>query len=134
MFVEENLGGLNVEIEYNTDLFEQVTISRMFERFQDLLKLIVTDPHQKLSTLKLGCGMLSSSPDNIIHTDREELVNYFDQSNLTEHQLLIWLWHKLNPSAVIYNNAFSVIIPAKIELNHFQKAFETLFNFNNFFF
>lgn len=43
--------GLIGTLEYNTDLFNAVTITRMLGHFQTLLESIVTDPHQPLSNL-----------------------------------------------------------------------------------
>lgn len=45
--------GLNASVEYNTDLFEAVTITRMLEHFQILLAGIVANPNQRLSDLPL---------------------------------------------------------------------------------
>ncbi|MEB3282827.1 MAG: amino acid adenylation domain-containing protein [Lyngbya sp.] len=39
--------------EYNTDLFEQNTISRLAEHFQNLLEAIIVNPEQKISELTL---------------------------------------------------------------------------------
>lgn len=43
--------GLIGTLEYNTDLFDAATITRMLGHFQTLLESIVTDPYQPLSTL-----------------------------------------------------------------------------------
>jgi len=44
-------GELAASLEYNTDLFHALTITRMAERFQTLLQGIVADPSQRLSEL-----------------------------------------------------------------------------------
>jgi amino acid adenylation domain-containing protein len=46
----EGLGG---SLQYNSDLFEAATISRMVDHFQTLLTSIVTDPDQRVSNLPL---------------------------------------------------------------------------------
>ena len=46
-------GELAASLEYNTDLFDASTITRMAERFQTLLQGIVADPSQRLSELPL---------------------------------------------------------------------------------
>src|SRR3712207_2358451 len=45
--------GLTAELEYNTDLFDAATITRMLGHFQTLLEGIVADPDQHISTLPL---------------------------------------------------------------------------------
>ncbi len=46
-------GGLRGEFEYNTDLFEPATISRMIGHYQQLLTGIVADPAQSINELPL---------------------------------------------------------------------------------
>ncbi|MEH2138509.1 non-ribosomal peptide synthetase [Nostoc sp.] len=45
--------GLRGVIVYNTDVFEQATISRMLEHFETLLSSIVTNPEQRIANLPL---------------------------------------------------------------------------------
>src|SRR3569832_1905961 len=42
---------LSGSLEYNTDLFEAVTISRMLEHFRNLLQSVVSNPEQSLSSI-----------------------------------------------------------------------------------
>ncbi|MGA9767772.1 MAG: amino acid adenylation domain-containing protein, partial [Blastocatellia bacterium] len=49
----EGEGGLAGSLEYNTDLFDASTISRMIENFKCLLGAVVTDPGQQVSHLQL---------------------------------------------------------------------------------
>ena len=51
--MQETSSGLRGEFEYNTDLFEAATISRMIEHFQNLLQSIIANPEQHLSSLCL---------------------------------------------------------------------------------
>jgi amino acid adenylation domain-containing protein len=51
-FVEADFG-LIVKLEYNTDLFDEPTIDRLFGHFQTLLAAIVADPDRPLSALPL---------------------------------------------------------------------------------
>jgi amino acid adenylation domain-containing protein len=53
LFVEEGEGGLAGSVEYNTDLFDASTITRMMTHFQKLLAGVVDDPDQRLSKLSL---------------------------------------------------------------------------------
>ena len=48
----DNKEGLIGELEYNTDLFESSTISRMLERFLTILRAVVINPTIRLHTLK----------------------------------------------------------------------------------
>jgi len=49
----ESPEGLIGSLEYNTDLFDAATITRMAGHFETLLETIVSDPSQRLSTLSL---------------------------------------------------------------------------------
>src|SRR4028119_2501746 len=53
MSMEDTEQGLVGSLEYNTDLFDATTISRMLEHFQTLLEGIVSNPQQRLSDLPL---------------------------------------------------------------------------------
>ncbi|KAA1243793.1 non-ribosomal peptide synthetase [Aquimarina sp. RZ0] len=49
-FVEEN-GKLNLEIEYNTDIYDEFLITRMFLHFENLINLVIDRPKEKLSSI-----------------------------------------------------------------------------------
>ena len=51
--MHETVEGLSGSLQYNTDLFDDATITRMLEHFQILLKGIVVDPHQRISDLPI---------------------------------------------------------------------------------
>jgi aspartate racemase len=51
--VSETETGLQVRLQYNTDLFDESTIVRMAEHYQSLLEGIVTNPDQSISQLPL---------------------------------------------------------------------------------
>ena len=53
LYLEESADGLRVWFEYNTDLFDDATITRMLGHFQTLLEGIVANPDQQLSDLPL---------------------------------------------------------------------------------
>jgi amino acid adenylation domain-containing protein/non-ribosomal peptide synthase protein (TIGR01720 family) len=53
LFLSENSHGLNIEAEYNTDLFKPATIGRMLAHFHRLLDGIVANPDVKLAALPL---------------------------------------------------------------------------------
>jgi len=52
-FVTETADGITGTVEYNTDLFEPETISRMIDHYRNLLEGIVADPNQSLSALNI---------------------------------------------------------------------------------
>lgn len=51
--MEESKQGLVGSLEYNTDLFDATTITRMLSHFQTILEAIVKDPLQRLADLPL---------------------------------------------------------------------------------
>ncbi|BAZ30184.1 amino acid adenylation domain protein [Cylindrospermum sp. NIES-4074] len=51
--LEEKSEGINGFFEYNTDLFDAATISRMLEHYQNILTAIVANPEQRISDLPL---------------------------------------------------------------------------------
>ncbi len=51
--VSETVDGLHTTIEYSTDLFDEATVQRLLQHYQNLLEGIVTDPLQRLSELPL---------------------------------------------------------------------------------
>ncbi|MDZ7969156.1 MAG: amino acid adenylation domain-containing protein [Nostoc sp. DedSLP03] len=53
LFMEDSEQGLVATCEYNTDLFNADTVTRMLEHFQTLLGSIVSDPQQRISDLQL---------------------------------------------------------------------------------
>jgi non-ribosomal peptide synthetase component F len=53
LFIMETAQGLRASLEYNTDLFNAATITRMLGNFQTLLEGIVANPQQRLSDLPL---------------------------------------------------------------------------------
>jgi len=53
LFISETATGLNCWLEYNTDLFEETTISRMLRHFEHLLEAIVADPDRPILRLPL---------------------------------------------------------------------------------
>ncbi len=53
LMVEETETGLVADFEYNGDLFDAATITRMTGHFQTLLRAIVCDPEQPISALPL---------------------------------------------------------------------------------
>lgn len=82
LMITEDVAGLQVSVEFNTDLFNRSTIVRMLEHYQMLLTSIVANPNQKISQLP----MLSQS-------ERQQLLVEWNKtsaaypSDLCIHQL-----------------------------------------------
>ena len=55
--------------------------------------------------------------------ERGELAG---RSNLTPHQLLMWLAHELYPGVPLHHLATTFTLAAPIEVDHFRRAFQTL--------
>jgi len=53
LFVTETATGLSLWLEYNTDLFEEATVSRMLRHFEHLLEAVVADPDRPILRLPL---------------------------------------------------------------------------------
>ena len=53
MIASEEQESLNIECEYDADLFEPATIKRILEHFQILLPSLISNPDQKISALPL---------------------------------------------------------------------------------
>jgi amino acid adenylation domain-containing protein len=51
--MREDRDQLTAAMEYNTDIFEEKTIQRMLQHFQNLLEAIVANPDQRISALSL---------------------------------------------------------------------------------
>jgi amino acid adenylation domain-containing protein/thioester reductase-like protein len=118
---------------YSTDLFEAPSVQRMVVHFLALLEAIVRDPDARLLSLRcLGADEERRFREkrNLL-TQRAQLTAVQEMEgvgNLTGDQLAIWTGQKLQPDAPLYNLAALITISEKIELKHFQSAFQTLVN------
>jgi aspartate racemase len=54
LWMSDGIEGLSGILEYNADLFEAVSMTRMLENFEFLLEGIVADPDRHLSTLSIA--------------------------------------------------------------------------------
>jgi amino acid adenylation domain-containing protein/thioester reductase-like protein/non-ribosomal peptide synthase protein (TIGR01720 family) len=123
----EGTEGLSGAFEYNTDLFNAATITRMQEYFQTVLEAIVANPAQCLSMLPPFPGQ-ALSPVATPKAPVEDFESMHERSNLTQYQLLFWVGQKLQPDVPLYNMAHTFTIAGDIDPAHFQKAFQTLVN------
>ena len=72
----ETPAGLNGFFDYSTDLFDRVTIQRLAERFQILLKAVVADPETPIASLPL----LSAAEENQLVVGLNETAETFPQA------------------------------------------------------
>ncbi|HEY2989059.1 MAG TPA: condensation domain-containing protein, partial [Candidatus Binatia bacterium] len=56
----------------------------------------------------------------------EDGRDVYERSNLTRHQLLIWLGQKFEPDVPLYNVAVTFTLSGGLDPGHFRKAFQTL--------
>ena len=76
--IGETEQGLNVNFEYNTDLFEASTISRLAELFETLLHGVVANPDQRLIDIKLIAAEddVVVGPSDLSQTDEAEEFDF----------------------------------------------------------
>ncbi|BAZ54101.1 amino acid adenylation domain protein [Nostoc sp. NIES-4103] len=107
LVIEDVEPGLIANFEYNTDLFDEIKISRLAANFEVLLQGIVTNPQQRLSELPLltateeqqllewSQGEISLQPELCLHQLFEEQVEktpdavavVFEKEKLTYQEL-----------------------------------------------
>jgi aspartate racemase len=83
LFVSETATGLNLWLEYNTDLFEEATILRMLRHFEHLLEAVVTDPDQPILRLPLlteaeRAGLLTAQNANASDFPKQSIHAAFE--------------------------------------------------------
>jgi amino acid adenylation domain-containing protein len=77
---EKEEGGLAGSLEYNTDLFDASTISRVIESFKCLLGTILTNPVQQVSQLRL----LTESERDLLISWNQTQVDYPDDQCINQ--------------------------------------------------
>ena len=82
LFLEENERGLRASWEYNTDLFDETTITRMMGHWQTLLSSIIANPEQRLAELPL---LTDAERQQMLLTWNETQLDYYE--DLCFHQL-----------------------------------------------
>src|SRR5215469_1658783 len=98
--IVESEQGLLMRLEYNTDLFDMSTISRLMERYQNLLETFIADPDERIGEVQL-----------LSHSERKHLLVELNAtlaaypSNQCVHQLFEAQAQE-NPSttAVVFQN------------------------------
>ena len=70
-FITETANELSCYLEYNTDLFDEITIARMLNHFEVLLEGIVADQNQRLAKLLL-----------LTETERQQLLSEWNDTRV----------------------------------------------------
>ncbi|WP_421655811.1 amino acid adenylation domain-containing protein [Leptothermofonsia sp. ETS-13] len=140
LMVEETEAGLVADFEYNGDLFDRVTITRMIGHFQTLLQAIVSDPEQPIAALPLltdserhqllvewNDTALAYPQDHCIHQLIEAQVErtpdkiaiVFEQSSLTYRELnqrANQLAHTLRSQGVGPDSLIGICVERSLEM------------------
>ncbi len=120
LFMWEAGAALAGTLNYNVDLYDSATISRMLEHLQEFTG---GRRHRSRTATQRRCRhRFKPAPF------RKERPDSYDQSNLTQNQLLIWAEQKLYPDVPLYNVAITHTLKGDIDRDHFKKAFQTLVN------
>jgi amino acid adenylation domain-containing protein len=87
LFMFERDQGLVGTFEYNTDLFDAATISRMMAHFQNLLEVIIADPERRISefsflTERERCQLLTDWNDTKADYPREKCIHEWFESQV----------------------------------------------------
>jgi amino acid adenylation domain-containing protein/non-ribosomal peptide synthase protein (TIGR01720 family) len=110
---------------YDTHHFDEAFVAHMLADYRGLLERLIQEPLSKLSAL-------SPRPDPALLPARgadRGLGHYSDvykRSNLTKHQVLIWVGQKLHPDSTLYTLCVPFTIPFAIDAEHMQRAFQAL--------
>ncbi len=86
--------GIGLSFEYNTDLFEEQTIRRMQQHFENLLRAVITEPRQKISAV----NFLSPEEQQTMLWDWNDTASDYPNRH-TVHQLFE-TWAKEQPEAI----------------------------------
>lgn len=73
LILADHAGGLKAKLEYRTDLFRQATAQRFLRHYETLLRSIVADPDQPISTLAILPG-----------DERNQLIQTWNQTTSAE--------------------------------------------------
>ena len=99
--ISENRNGLSLSVEYNTDLFEETTIRRLTEHYQNILIEVVKNPNAKIKTLPL---MNKVENQKILYKWNDKKLEL--TPNVSIHQL-VERWAETTPdnTAVVFEDS-----------------------------
>ncbi|MEP7233019.1 MAG: amino acid adenylation domain-containing protein, partial [Ginsengibacter sp.] len=79
--ISENENGLQVSIEYNTNLYKEETIDRMMSHYKELLGSIIKNPQEKISKLKM---LTSSEEKQLLFEFNDAAVGFPHDKNIVD--------------------------------------------------
>ena len=100
LFIEDSEQGLVSTCEYNTDLFNADTITRMLEHFQTLLENLVSDPQQSISKLPL----LKPSEVQQLLVEWNDTETYYPQDKCIHQLFEEQVARTPNKTAIVFEN------------------------------
>ncbi len=77
--ISENENGLQVSIEYNTNLYKEETIDRMMSHYKELLGSIIKNPEEKISKLRM---LTSLEERQLLFEFNDSAVGYPHDKNI----------------------------------------------------
>ncbi|WP_414753961.1 amino acid adenylation domain-containing protein [Anabaena sp. CCY 9910] len=98
--MQETESGLLGEWEFNTDLFDATTISRMAGHFQTLLESIVANPQQRIAEVSL----LSASEQHQLLVDWNNTTTDYPQGKCIHQLFEEWVEQTPDAVAVVFEN------------------------------
>ncbi|MBC1213138.1 non-ribosomal peptide synthase [Trichormus variabilis ARAD] len=98
--MQETESGLLGEWEFNTDLFDATTISRMARHFQTLLENIVANPQQRIAEVSL----LSASEQHQLLVDWNNTTTDYPQGKCIHQLFEEWVEQTPDAVAVVFEN------------------------------
>ncbi|MDZ8134764.1 MAG: amino acid adenylation domain-containing protein [Nostoc sp. DedQUE04] len=98
--MQETESGLLGEWEFNSDLFDATTISRMAGHFQTLLENVVANPQQKIAELSL----LSASEQHQLLVEWNDTQTAYPQGKCIHQLFEEWVEQTPDAVAVVFEN------------------------------
>jgi amino acid adenylation domain-containing protein len=119
LFVWASGDGLAGACEYDTEIFDRATISRLLDAFQLVLADVATDAGHRPLALPLPSGRAGP---------RVAEGDLARETNLTQAQLLFWFASKLQPEVQLYFDRATTTFTMSGDLDerHFARAFRRL--------
>ncbi len=102
-------------VEYNSDLFDALTIRRMLQHFEKLLAVMADHPNQRIRMIPLFEQEIADSLD--IPVSRIERL-----SPLSPAQRDLYLDYMINPDSTVYSLGLSINLGAGIDRYLWEKA------------
>ena len=121
---------LDLDCDYNSDLFNRETIQHWLHHYRQILEGVAADPGRRLSELPVILAKRQTARQDSRSLSPSQLGTgdqSYGESNLTRHQLYLWLAQQLNPGLLLrVDNAGLVFITGDLSYDHFQRAAQAL--------